>query len=156
MKQEDIKTFTYRLSQANRSEAVVIMYDIILKDIEDAHEFCKNNEEEGFTSSLKHAERFLNELCATLVLNSALAYNLRKLYIWSQKELINARMRLDDDPLYGVTPVISGLRSSFREISKSDDSAPLMANSASVYAGLTYGKGTLPELDASASRGILA
>lgn len=164
MNNEDIKAFTYRISQANRTEMVVIIYDIILKDLENAQTCCKKNDEAGFTSSLRHADRFLNELNATLDMSEKISHNLHMLYVYCQKELISARMRLDDAPINNVLPVISALREAFDRIARADTSAPLIENGSSVYAGLTYGKSgfsasgaTLTETSGnSENRGILA
>lgn len=164
MNNEDIKAFTCRISQANRTEMVVIIYDIILKDLENARDYYTKKDEAGFTSSLRHADRFLNELNATLDMNEKISHNLRMLYVYCQKELISARMRLDDSPIGNVFPVISTLREAFAKIALADKSEPLMENGGSVYAGLTYGKSgfsaagaTLTETAGnSENRGILA
>ena len=52
--------------------------------------------------------------------------------------------------------VISRLHDAYETISAEDDSAPLMANTQTVYAGLTYGKNRLAEnlTDEGSSRGF--
>ena len=55
--------------------------------------------------------------------------------------------------------MIAGLKTAFEKVAESDDSAPLMENTQSVFAGLTYGKGSLNETDLdpnAANRGFLA
>ena len=54
--------------------------------------------------------------------------------------------------------MLTMLRKSFYEVSKTDDSAPLMQNTQQVYAGLTYsnGGGASEMLDAGANRGYKA
>ena len=50
------------------------------------------------------------------------------------------------------------LRKSFEEVAKQDTSGSVVQNSQKVYAGLTYGKGTLNEvfMDNEAARGFKA
>ena len=54
--------------------------------------------------------------------------------------------------------MLTMLRKSFYEVSKMDDSTPLMQNTQQVYAGLTYsnGGGASEMLDAGANRGYKA
>ena len=42
--------------------------------------------------------------------------------------------------------VIRGLMESFEQVAKEDHSGPVMEHSQQLYAGLTYGKGTLNEV----------
>ena len=51
----------------------------------------------------------------------------------------------DKSALKDAVRLLSSLRESFEELSKQDTSGPAMSNTQSVYAGLTYGKGTLNE-----------
>ena len=45
-----------------------------------------------------------------------------------------------------VREVMGKLKEAFQEVAKQDYSAPVMKNTQQVYAGLTYGKGSLNEV----------
>ena len=54
--------------------------------------------------------------------------------------------RKKDVNLDSCERVISSLKDSFEEVSKQDTSGPVIENGQQVYAGLTYGKGSLNEV----------
>ncbi len=61
MEKDLIRAFTARITQASRTELVVIMYEIILSDIDSAKTHYKDGDITMFVPELKHAQRFLNE-----------------------------------------------------------------------------------------------
>ena len=159
MKKELIQDFSLRISQASKTELVVIMYDIILEDIKAAKEALAEKNSEGVAHELKHAGRMLNELMGALDYTYPISYQLMSLYIFLNKQLIDAGREQDSKMLDDAADIFETLRESFSRISALDYSGPLMQNTQQVYAGLTYGKGTLNEtcLDPSQrSRGFTA
>ena len=114
---------------------------------------------ESCTHELKHAGRIINELMGALDYTYPISYQLMSLYIFLNKQLIDAGREKDVKMLDDATDILGTLRESFSSISALDYSGPLMQNTQQVYAGLTYGKGTLNEtcLDPSQrSRGFMA
>ena len=159
MKKELIQDFSLRISQASKTELVVIMYDIILEDIKAAKEALQQENKELFAHELKHAGRMINELMGALDYTYPVSYQLMSLYIFLNKQLIDAKREQDVKMLDDATDIVGTLREGFSSISALDYSGPLMQNTQQVYAGLTYGKGTLNEtcLDPSQrSRGFMA
>lgn len=145
MDKELIKDFTRRVSQASKTELIVIMYDIILADASTAKEALERADIEAFRHDVKHAQRFVSELMAVLNLSISLSHELFSLYTFVNKSLINAYYRKDGRCIDEAVMVIEKLRSAFAEISQSDNSGPVMKNTQQLYAGLTYGRGTLNE-----------
>ena len=145
MNKESMNKYTVRISQANRTELLVVMYDVILEDLSLAKEKFNDGDVSGFVYDLKHGQRFLCELMDTLDLKYSISHELMRLYIYVNREIINAMIRKDVNLVDNAIMVIEKLRKSYFELSKEDDSAPLMQNVQQVYAGLTYGKGTLNE-----------
>lgn len=145
MEREQIQDFTRRVTQASRTELVVITYDILLEDIRTAKEAFEKNELERYEKDLKHVVRFINELMAALDLSIPISRDLLSLYSFINKTVIYAWFHKSPDKLDSVSSVIRKLRSAFAEISKQDKSGPVMKNTQQLYAGLTYGKGTLNE-----------
>ena len=58
-----------------------------------------------------------------------------------KRSLISASVSLDNNEINRITGLLKKLRASFYEVSKKDDSEPLMKNTQAVYSGLTYSKG---------------
>ncbi|MDE7326653.1 MAG: flagellar export chaperone FliS [Lachnospiraceae bacterium] len=159
MDRERLKEFTFRVSQASRTELIVIMYDVILSDTKVARQALVEGDVAGYRSELKHAQRFLSELMGALDYQYDISYELLSLYSFANKSLIRASVSRDPALLDAVDKVVTGLRASFREIAAQDTDGPIMRNTEQVYAGLTYGKGCLNEssLDPNGTkRGFMA
>jgi flagellar protein FliS len=145
MTKDLIQAYTARITQASRTELIVIIYEIILEDIKAARLSYKNNDMEGYIKELKHGQRFLNELMGTLNYNYILSYDLMSLYLFVNKAIITAIFKKSPEKLDEAEAILEKLYSSFKEVSKQDNSGPVMQNTQQVYAGLTYGKGVLNE-----------
>ena len=159
MNKEKQKDFTMRITQANRTELLVVTYEILIEEIKEAGEYYKNGNTEEYRRSLKSAQRFIAELMATLDFNYPISAELLRLYEYVQRVLIKSDISGEPYNLESAVNVIAGLKTAFEKVAESDDSAPLMENTQSVFAGLTYGKGSLNETDLdpnAANRGFLA
>lgn len=157
MKEETAKVFTTRITQANKSELVVIMYDIMLASMEEAEDFLLQGDKTGFQRELSRAQRTLRELTATLDMQYEISRQLMPLYLYANRRMIDALRRKDAGPLADVRLVLGPLGKAFSEVAKQDHSPALMEHTQQLYAGLTYGKGTLNETIVSGtSRGYRA
>ena len=145
MTQEQIQTYTLRVSQASPCELVVIMYDIILDDVKNAKEAKAAGDEKQYQADLVHAGKLVNELMDSLDFAEPIAFRLMSLYIYVNKMLVKARISRKWDSLNDVELVIEKLRAGFDGIKDQDTTGPVMQNAQQVYAGLTYGKGKLNE-----------
>lgn len=154
MTSEKKQEFTLRITQANKSELVVILYDMFLEYLEDA----KQAEGEEFHNAISHARAVLNELIDSLDMQYEIAKNLYQIYRYVERLLIQADVRLDKEPFKEISGHISQLRDAYDTISKEDASPSIMKNTEVVYAGMTYGKSDLNENHAgnSSNRGFLA
>jgi flagellar protein FliS len=146
MTNELIQAYTLRVSQASRSELVVIMYEIILTDLQAAKNAYSEGDNATYIKELKQAQRFLNELMGTLDYTYRLSYELMSLYIYVNKAIITALFKKVPVTLDSAVSVLQKLMEGFKEISKTDTSGPVMQNTQQLYAGLTYGKGSLNEV----------
>ena len=145
MTQDQIQTYTLRVSQASPCELVVIMYDIILDDVANARAAKKAGDDKQYQADLTHAGRFVNELMDALDFSQPVSFRLMSLYIYVNKMLVKARISKKWDSLNDVELVIEKLRAGFDGIKDQDTTGPVMQNVQQVYAGLTYGKGKLNE-----------
>lgn len=149
--------YTRRVSQANKTELVVITYDIILDNIADAETVLASDVNE-YRKNLKQAQRFLGELMRALDYQYELSKNLLQLYSYVQRILVASDISGTDKGLESAKNVISGLRKAFNEIAAQDSSGSVMENTQAIFAGLTYGRGSLNETDMNigSNRGFLA
>ena len=139
-----MQAYSKRITQANRTELVVITYEIIIEHIKNAQISFGNQEE--FSNDLDQAQAFLKELIVSLDFEHQISYNVMSLYIFINKQLIEAKLKKSCEMLPRVQGMLESLLSSFREVSKQDNSAPLMQNTQKVYAGLTYGRDDVNEM----------
>ncbi len=158
MKKEDKQQFTFRITQANSTEMVVILYEMLLCYLDDASEALRMEEQEPFHDAVRKSRACLNELVNSLNLNYEPAPALHKLYMFCFRRLAAGERRREPGILNEVKHVIEPLHDAYRQIAGQNSAGPVMGNSQAVYAGLTYGRNTLTEnmTDQGANRGILA
>lgn len=158
MTKECKQQFTLRITQANKTEMIVILYEMLLSYLEDAQTGLEKGELTEFREALRKVRGCLGELVTSLNLEYSLAARLLSLYLYCNREIIRADCRKEKEPLCHVYSVIEKLRDSYQELAGQDTSAPVMQNSQTVYAGLTYGRDSLSEdmADQGTNRGFRA
>ena len=57
MKSDSIKTYSYRVSQASKSDLIVILYDIAMESVQDAQAAYREKNDDEYHASLKRGER---------------------------------------------------------------------------------------------------
>lgn len=149
--------FTLRITQANKTELIVILYEMTMLYVKDAKEALAIGDIEKFRKEIKRARRCVEELLSSLHIEYAIARHMMQLYLYVNRELAKADLRCTEEPLEHILIVIQNLYEAYLEISKQDTSKPIMSNTQSVYAGLTYGKNNLNEnlMDNTTNRGFL-
>lgn len=140
MKKEKLQEFTLRITQSNRTQLVVVIYDIILSYVEDAEACHETADWEGFMEALDKTAGFVKELVGALDFQYEISAQLFSLYLYANKCINRARVKKDASELKGVRIVVEGLKKSFEEIAKTDKTGPVMKNTQAVYEGFTYGK----------------
>lgn len=138
MNKEAIKTFSYRISQASKTELVVIMYDMAQEYLKDAIQALNDDDKIGFCNNIRLVKRVIDELSSGLDMQYEIANELFVLYMQADKILIRCLARMDNEELDKVENMLNKLRESFYKLSKDDDSGPVLKNVQQVYAGLTY------------------
>ena len=158
MTKECKQQFTLRITQANKTEMIVILYEMILTYMSDAEEELEKGDIVAYREALRKTRGCFGELLASLNLEYDLAARLLSLYLYCNRELIKADIRKESEPLTHVRSVIEKLLAAYRELAAQDTSGPVMQNSQTVYTGLTYGKNKLSEdmTEESANRGFRA
>ena len=113
--------------------------------------------QDEFREALRKARGCLNELVSSLHMEYEPAPALMQLYLFCIRRLALGEQRRDDGILDEVRKVIKPLRDSYRQLAELNSDGPVMRNSQTVYAGLTYGRNTLTEnmADQGTNRGML-
>ena len=156
MTNEKKQQFTLRISKANKTDLIVVLYDMVLEYLEDARVAHASDDAEAFKESIRKIRNCMQELIASLHFEYDVAANLLSLYIYVNKELVRASVHYDDDVLDHVESVILKLRDAYSQISVNNHEEPLMQNTQNVYAGLTYNKNLMNEelFDDKPNRGL--
>ena len=137
MDREAIKTYSYRISQATRSQLVVITYDIITDYLNEA---LNDDASSGYKEKLHMAMRGIDQLITGLDMEYEISVQLYQLYNYMKRTLISAQVSGERDNVSRVITMLGKLRNAFLEVSQFDDSKPLMKNTEKVYSGLTYSR----------------
>lgn len=159
MTKEKIQAFTARVTQASRSELIVILYEMALTELDDAREAYEAGNLASFDKGLKKSQKYINELIVALDYNYSVSYDLLNLYLYVNKRIITAIIRRNPISLDSAQSILGKLLTGFEGVSKADHSGPMMRNTQQLYAGLTYGRGKLNEtyIDPdNRSRGFIA
>ena len=93
MNQEQRKEYTARVAQANRSELVVIIYELFLLAMEEAEAMFKEGKQEEGCRCIKRAQGFLQELMGSLDKRYEVAEELLRLYRYVYEQLIFSNLR---------------------------------------------------------------
>lgn len=147
MSREEIQVFTAKISQCNRTELVVISYDIIKAYVRDAKNALSEDDSGLFIWNIKKAKEMLEELMNSLDFNyPQISNSLMSLYLFLQNIFNKCIFKKQDVDLDAAVRIIDNLRTGFEEASKEDKTGPVMENTSAIYAGITYGKGNLNEI----------
>ena len=141
MKAESVKIFTRRITSANKSEIIVIIYDIIEENLALAKKALAEGDRETYRNEIKQAISFVKELLVSLDMNYEVSKNLASLYTYVSRCLNFALVSGKKEEIEAAEKVLRKLGDSFREVAKMDESKPVMENTQRVYAGITYGRG---------------
>lgn len=157
MKKEQIGDFTRRISQCNRGELVVVMYDIFFAYVEDARHAYEAEEWDAYKDAIRKAQRTIDELISSLNFSYELAGNLYSIYVFCKDSLAKSMYKRNTADMESAAGFMEKLYDGFVHAAEQDTSAPLMKNTQQVYAGYTYGRDDLVETcqDTNKSRGFL-
>lgn len=145
MTDEKKQEFTLKITNANKSQLVVVIYDMALEYLFEAKEAFNDNDKKTFRKSLDSSQRCINSLLSGLDFDYEISHALWHLYFYANKRLSEAFKTLDISIVNEISSILTKLREAFNEVSKQDFSKPMMGNTQSVVAGMTYGKNSLNE-----------
>ena len=151
MTQEKKQDYTLRISQANKTALITILYEMVIDYCEEAIEAhaqisdTDSSASERFDSAISLADACIDELIGSLHLEYELAQNLLGLYLFEKRQLLHARIHATTQELTHIIHIFSQFRDAYAKLQEQDSSGPVMVNVPKVYAGMTYGRGDLSE-----------
>lgn len=145
MRKELLQEFATRVTQANRSELVVVIYEAILASIKEGKEYLSEGQIQEARTEIARARGMITELMRSLDLQYEVSHYLRQLYIFAYHELCHGIAHRNPELFDHASDIFEKLLPSFQEVAKQDDSDAVIQNAQTIYAGLTYGRGTLNE-----------
>jgi flagellar protein FliS len=87
---EKKQEFTLKITQANKTQMITIIYEIAICYLEEALKCMAEGRRNEAVASLDHAQGCIDELIHSLNLEYELARNLKGIYLFSKKELMAA------------------------------------------------------------------
>ncbi len=158
MTKEQIQAFTLRVSSANKTEMIVILYDIAITYLNDSVSALENDNKSLFRAELNRTKSTVQELMNSVDTSTELGATLLKLYVYCNRELTEAFINYDEAPARHVIKIFGELKEAYKVASSRDKSAAVMTNTETVYNGLTYNKNLMNEIltDRASNRGFLA
>lgn len=155
MQKEQIQEFTSKITLSNRTGLTVVTYEILFAYLADAKSALKEERYEDYKQAIRQAQKCISELMVTLNFSYELAAELYRVYAYAKELLAKALYKRSEDEIAECENLMKMLHTSFVEVAKTDDSAPLMKNTEQVYAGYTYGRSDVnSSSDANPSRGF--
>ena len=159
MEKSKLQEFAARVTQANRSELVVVIYEAVLASIAEGKRCLAEEQIEEARLEISRARSLITELMGSLDMQYGISHYLRQLYIFPYHELCHGIAMRQPELFDHASDIFEKLLPSFQEVAKQDDSEAVMQNVQTIYAGLTYGRGTLNEtigVEVDTNRGFQA
>lgn len=158
MTDESKKSFQLRITQANRTELTVILYEMLLTYADDVTQILTgdNFDADSFKKALNGVSGCVRQLQNSLNFDIELSGTLMSIYEYVRSELEKCQLKRDLECIDNIRKTIVPLKDAFAQIAKEDKSESLMENTQQVVAGYTYGPSSVNETvsDQGANRGF--
>lgn len=138
MTSEEIREYTQRIIQSNRTELIVVLFDIYDKYIDESHEALQDGNNDRYKNACHNASRVILHLKNDLDFRYQQARNLYSLYDYCDRCISKAIYSRNEKYLEDTSKIMANLKESFVQLAQSDDSSPLMKNAERITFGLTY------------------
>ena len=148
MDKKVLQEFATRVTQANPSELVVVIYEAAIASMKEGKKALCDQKIEEARKELERARGMLDELMRSLDMQYSISHYLRQLYIFAYRELCQSVALRQPERVDHAMDILEQLLPSFKEVAKQEDREAVMQNVQSIYAGLTYGPGSLNETTA--------
>lgn len=158
MNKEQIAIYTRRIAASNRSELIVVLYDILDTYLQEAETAIVEQDWALAKESLRRASQVVEHLKSDLDFKYEIATQLYPLYDFAQRAIAKSIYTRRAQGIEEAQRVLRPLATVFAQVAQEDSSDPIMQNTQQIVAGYTYGKTNLTEStqDFDTSRGFLA
>mgnify|MGYP005756091807 FL=1 len=147
--------YVAKIATASPLRLVIINFEILFDYLEKSK---KNiNDDKSFDFNIFKARQFLSELRCSLDMQYEISSYLLTLYNYADRKIAKFLFSKNLKDLEDATNVLKNIMSGFEQIEEKDKT-PVMENTDTIYAGLTYGKdGRLQEfVDVKHNKGFKA
>lgn len=143
MTKEKKNEFTLKISQANKTELIIILYDIAITYIQDAIDAINADNKVEASSCGEKAMACIEEMQQNLHFEYDLAKTLKQLYLFMKKQLRAGIISNDYTGYEVVKKELISLKEAYESIKDNDKSEPIMQHTQVVLSGITYGRDRL-------------
>lgn len=131
--------YVAKIATASPLRLVIINFEIIFDYLDQSKQNIDNSKE--FQFNIFKARQFLSELRASLNMKYEISSYLLTLYNYADMKIAKFLFSKNINDLEEATSILKTIMSGFEEIQdKEQDNKPIMENTDTIYAGLTYGK----------------
>ncbi len=145
MTKEQIKEFTLRTTNSNHSGLILVLFDVVDVYISDSILAYASGDNEGYLKNIRLAKKSHNELMSCINPRDELGRKVLSIFRFIYGKLASSEAKRKPEELDRCLGMLHSLRVGFEKLHSIDEEGPVMKNTHQVYAGLTYGKGTLSE-----------
>ena len=145
MTKEQIQEFTRRISQENHSGLILVLCDMEHVYIHDALVAYEQGDFDAYLKNAELAKQCMHELITCFSSQDKLGRQVISIFRFLYGKLVRSVVQKKPDELDRCAGMVDNLRVGFEHLHTLDKEDPVMQNTHQVYAGLTYGKGTLQE-----------
>lgn len=145
MDKDTKQMFTRRITHANSTQLIVILYEMLLVYLEDAQTSYHRENQAEFCKNLETARGCISELRESLNFEYEISKNLFSIYCFADRTLAEDIFGNKAAHIDALRAIFTKLHDTFEEVSRMDTSPPLMDNIQDVYAGITYGRTDINE-----------
>ncbi len=149
--------YVAKIATASPLRLVIINFEILFDYLEESKKTI--NDDKSFDFNIFKARQFLSELRCSLDMQYEISSYLLTLYNYADRKIAKFLFSKNLKDLEDATNVLKNIMSGFEQIKdKEKDKTPIMENTDTIYAGLTYGKdGQLQEfIDIKHNKGFKA
>jgi len=137
---------TAQIANATPGQLIIITYEIIIETLEEAQKQLAVKDEKKFKRTIDKAQKLLRELMDSLDLSYSISLDLMELYLYINKTIIKGYISLKEEPLEEAKKLLNTLLIGWKQaVATEEGKGPVIENAQQIYAGLTYGKGSLNE-----------
>ncbi|GEM_PF-847743 len=150
MTKDKKKEFTLRISQANKTELIIILYEMTICYIEDVINASHTSDSVAsvidnieLQNAVRRAVGCIEEMQNNLHYEYDLAKTLKQIYLYMKKELRTVAITGDASNLDIVKKELISLKDAYESIKSTDTSEAIMSHTQSVVTGMTYGRNSV-------------